>query len=112
MPIALTTKANEESTFGIEISFTDEAGAALTPSSITWTLTDRAGTVVNGREGVVATPAATITIVLSGADLALGTAYEGATRALLIEWVYDSDLGTDLPGKEQIKFQIANLVAV
>lgn len=105
MPTEITTKANEGSTFIVTAAFTDEDDAAVVPDSITWTLTDDVGDVVNSRSAVsVATPAASIDIVLSGADLTVSS--ERRRRFLAIEAVYDSDAGNNLPLVEELTFLI------
>jgi len=107
----LTTVAQEEGTYIITAAFTDEGDSAVTPNVITWTLTDRDGDVINSREDVsVDTPASSIDIVLSGDDLAIGT--NGISRVLLVEATYDSDAGSDLPLKGQVRFNIDDYVAV
>jgi hypothetical protein len=106
----LTTKARDRSTYIVTAAFTDKAGASVIPDSITWTLTDAAGTIINSREAVaVAVPAASIDIVLSGADLDYD---DGRARVLLIEAVYDSDEGDNLPSKEECYFEVTDLLAV
>lgn len=109
MPITLDEHASEQSTYAIDLVFTDEADAPMIPSSLTWSLLDGSGAVINGRSAVPITPAASVTIVLSGADL---VASEGSTRTVLIEGTYDSDLGSGLPIRDTVTFQIANLVGV
>lgn len=113
MSTVLRTKAQEEATFGIPIAFVDDADAAVTPSAATWTLTDQNGVVVNSRSAVAISPlSTTATIVLSGQDLALTTSLLGTVRVLLVEFTYTSSLGSGLPGKHQIEFEIENLVGV
>lgn len=121
--MAVTTMATtifpEEGTVGIEISFYDEDDVALTPNAdtIKYTLTDRPAitetpNIINSIEQSAISSASTITIVLSGDDLALQaseTNNEYAKRALTIEYEYDSDLGSDLPGKAQYYFKIKNM---
>lgn len=108
--------AIEESTGKITIAFTDEDDNAVIPSTITWTLTDESGTIINEREDIaVAVPASTINIGLSGDDLAFqsGESGDSVFRIFTIEWTYTSvDLGSDLPGKDSLKFPLVNLVAV
>lgn len=107
--------AVEESTAKITIVFTDEDEAAVTPSAITWTLTDADGTVINSRDGVsVDSPASTINIALSGDDLAIqaGETGEAVSRIFTIEATYSSDLGADLPLKDSLKFPLVDLIAV
>lgn len=109
MPTALTTRAVEQSTFGIVAAFTDEAEAPMIPNVLTWSLLNGEGAVINGRSAIPITPAASVTIVCSGADL---VASEGSTRVVLIEATFDSDLGADLPLRDTVTFQIANLIGV
>lgn len=109
MPITLSEHANEQSTYVVDFNFTDEDEAAVVPNALTWSLLNGEGAVINGRLEVSITPAASVTIVLSGADL---VASEGSTRVVLIEATYDSDLGSDLPLRDTVTFQIANLIGV
>lgn len=112
MPTKLTVKANEKSTFVIEARFADENGAAVTPNSgLVWTLTDAAGKVINNKASVAIAPASTVTIVLSGNDLAAGQ-LDDLRRVLTIEGTYNSSLGNNLPLKDQAEFSLYNLVAV
>jgi len=107
--VRLSTKALELSTYVITVAFTDEAGAAVTPDSITWDLTDSDGNVVNSRQTVaIAVPAASNNIVLSGADLAIPRA-EILGRILTVEAVYDSSMGNNLPFKDEVIFEILPL---
>jgi len=120
MSLILSTHADEKSTFVITASFTDEDGNAVTPDSVTWTLTKSDGSIVNSRKDVEETPDTSINIVLSGNDLALdedetsdyvADGYSGL-RILTVNAVYDSDYGLNLPLKQSIKFIIDNLIAV
>lgn len=114
----LTDPAPEEGTYGVQCDFTDEDGTAITPTSIVWSLTTRPSgrdsrpTVINSRDGVaVAVPDSSIDITLSGDDLAFqdGETHTKAERVLTVEYVFDSDLGTDLPGKAQCIFSVENI---
>lgn len=108
--VTLTTSATERSTFPIAVTFRDENGDTMTPNAgLTWSLYDTAGNVINSREDVSITPAATVTIVLSGADLAL-TQSANAWRHLIVEGTFDSDIGSGLPIRDEIRFKIVNLV--
>ena len=107
--------AVEESTVKITIAFTDENGDAAEPSSITWTLTDDDGTVINSRQDVVIdSPASSINVALTSDDLAFQTGETGdyEWRKFLVEWVYSSDLGGGLSGKDELRFAVYNLAAV
>lgn len=115
MPTKLTTVAKEEGTYAVTIAFTDEDGASMVPNTIEWTLTDTHGTVINNRAGeVVATPAASVTIVLSGDDLQVLDGETGSKvgRYLTVSGDYTSSLGAGLPFVDSCYFQIENLVAV
>lgn len=108
----LTTRAKENSTYVITVTFTDEDGDAVVPTSITWSLTDKSGNVINDREDVaVAVPASSVDVVLSGADLAVGTA-TAVQRYFLVEATYNSDLGTGLPLNDECIFLLDGLVEV
>lgn len=107
MPTKLTVDADEESTYVVSAAFTDEDGDSVVPSSVTWTLTDWLGNVVNSRENVTITPAASVDIVLSGDDLAIGT--HGINRRVTVRATYNSSAGTGLPLRAECYFQISNL---
>ena len=107
-----TTKACEQGTFVVTMAFTDEDGTAVIPNNISWSLYDQDDAIVNSRTSVaIAVPAASTTVVLKGDDLALPTPLENR-RKMLVEWDYDSSLGTGLPAKNEYNFYIQNLVEV
>ena len=104
---------NEKSTVIFSANFTDEGGSPVTPSAISWSLTDALGTVVNGRQGVaVSPPSQSVDIVLTGDDLAINSAYIGNKRYLTIEATYSSSAGNDLKITEQVLFEIIDLVKI
>lgn len=111
--IILSGKATEESSVGIKFTFTKEDGTAPTISSMTWTLTDTDGAVINGREDVsISSPTAEQTIILSGDDLALtNQEHEYEWRVLTIEAMVAITTGT-IPIRESARFVIYNLVAI
>jgi hypothetical protein len=113
--ISLDEAAHEGGTFAIDVSFTDELGADVIPKAgLNWSLVKEDGvTIVNNREEVVITsPAATVTIVLSGVDLALDSGKLVSWRYLVVEGTYDSSLGSNLPLKDHVKFPIVNIAKV
>lgn len=111
MPSHLSTPAVERSTYAVGVTFTDDNGALVTPNSgLTWTLTDDSGSVINSRSAVAITPATSVTIVLHGDDLAIGT--NGRRRILYINGTYDSSLGSGLELKDEVRFEISDLVNV
>lgn len=102
----LTEKAKENGTYVVTASFTDETGSAVTPTTLTWTLTDEHGNVINSRQDVsVATPGASNTIVLSGLDLDV-KGDEDEARIMTFEGTYSSTNGTGLPLADWVKFVI------
>lgn len=111
MPTTLTTRAVEKSTFIITAAFTDEDDAAVVPNSITWSLTDKDGNVVNSRSAESETPATSVDIVLGGDDLAL-TEHADNERILTVETDYDSSLGSGLALRDEVRFRIAPLANV
>jgi hypothetical protein len=108
-----TPIAIEKSTYVITAAFTDEDGDPVVPNSgLNWTLTDLTGTVVNSRSAVtIAVPAASVSIVLSGLDLALADGKD-TYRILTVEGTYNSALGSGLPIKASVQFKIQNLIKV
>lgn len=110
MPQTLTARAIDKSTYVIVATFRDEDDALVTPNSgLNWTLTKLDGTVINSRNAVSITPGTSVTIVLSGADLDYD---DGRERVLTIQGTYDSDLGSNLPLKDQVRFTVQDLIAV
>lgn len=107
MPTTITTQAIERSTFAVTASFTDDAGDAVTPNSgLTWTLTDIVGTVVNSREGVSIASSSSVTIALTGADLAISDSFRDNRRLLTIQGTYNSSLGSNLAIVDWVEFSI------
>ena len=119
MPTVIQTPiANEESTYGIPFTFTDDTAAAVVPLTAQWTLLKKVGsnpaveTIIRGPVAITP-PSSTYIIVLTADDLALVIG-EGhpKTRYVLVEYTYSSSLGVGLPAKDTISFSIANLVGV
>lgn len=109
--IALETQAPEEGAYSIALTFKDEAGTALIPTTLTWTLTDEAGTVINSRTAVSLTPAATTKVVMSGNDLTV-TDTKKRRRIVTLNGTYTSTYGTGLPLTEEIRFTIRDMKKV
>lgn len=101
----LKEKAVEGSTYIIQCSFVDEAGEAMTPNSVKYTLTNAALNTQNDLESVSITPAETVNIVLSGPDLSLSEGDSGL-RYVFIDAEYNSTYGSNLPLKKTIAFYI------
>jgi hypothetical protein len=111
--IALDARAREQSTFIITVAITDEDDTAVIPATLTWTLTDANGKVINSRADVeVSTPAEENVIVLKGADLQILGTGDSELRVFTIEGTYNSNNGSGLPIKDRATFYVDNLVAV
>lgn len=113
MTTTITTKAQEESTFTINMAFTDSASNSVAPTAVLWTLMDKNSNVINEREEIAIGAgdlAASIDVVLSGDDLAIQidevSPYD---RYLLVEATYDGVEGSNKPLRDRAKFNIENL---
>ncbi|MCP4149797.1 MAG: hypothetical protein GY757_18780 [bacterium] len=102
----------EKTTPSIQVVFTDEAGDAVVPTGITWSLADVDGTIINSRIDVaIATPASTINLTLTEADTTLQGRkryYGNHDRYITFRAVYNSALGNDLVAIEEGMFSIEN----
>lgn len=113
MRLTLTEEAVEESTYVVTLTFTDAGGVAVTPDALTWSLTTPAGTVINARAGVVATPDTSVALVLSGDDLTMQAGETGTVRRLLtVQATYSSTEGANLPLRDEYLFNLRPLVLV
>lgn len=81
----------------------DEASTNIVPTTASWTLKNRAGTIINSRENVSITPALTMTVVLTQADLAIGT---DPWRVVEFSGTYSSSYGTGLPLFKECTFKV------
>jgi len=109
----LDDHAVEKSTFIVVVTLTNEEGNAAIPVSLTWTLTDVNGTVINEKENVsVETPASVNNIVLTGDDLAVTESESKVKRLFTVQGTYNSDLGAGLDFKDSIAFDVKNLKVV
>ncbi len=111
MPIQAYKNATEKSTYVVNLTFAEESGNPVTPLSVQWTLFRAGGVVVNERENVTATPAETVSVVLSGDDLEIFTD-DDRKRTLKVEATYNSTYGDGLPLKEELVFFIDDLTQV
>jgi hypothetical protein len=90
------------------LQLTDDTSAVL--QTLVYSLFDAHEQIVNDIEEVAVTPAETMTVVLEGADLYVGT--QGLDRWLVFEGTYDSDAGSDLPLTHVVKFRLRNVMGV
>ena len=116
MPTKLSEKAVEGSTFTIRAEFNevmpDGTKTPVVPNApLIWTLSDKDGSIVNSRSSVPITPAASVDIVLSGADLVL-TTDRPVRRYVTVIGTYNGVAGNDLPIIDEVSFQISNLVGM
>ncbi len=111
MSVELTTHAVERSTYIVDAQFSNASSTTFVPTTVSWTLSDRDGTDQNGRTGVSASAATTVTIVLSGSDLTLVAGDDGM-RIIYFEVVYNSTYGNGLELKEEANFIIDSLVNI
>jgi hypothetical protein len=110
MPTVLNLEAIEKGSLVISGAFIDENSAAVIPKTIVWTLIDAdTKMVINEREQVEITPAATINILLQGNDLAILHGKGKELREVIVEWTYDGALGNDIPQKDRVRFYVLNL---
>lgn len=116
MPILLETHADERDTYNVRASFFDESATPqpVTPTTLNWSLVNMRGEIINNRLNVPITPAATVNVVLTGADLALpDTSNEYArTRAVIFRGTYNSSLGSGLILTKEVRLIIDESVAV
>lgn len=115
MPLHLPSLVVEESSLILTVSLKDEDGALVDNeaiTSMTWTLLDHNGTVVNEREDVVPESITNpLTILLYGDDLSLDTV-SSTSRILHVHAEYTSNYGIVLPVNEELHFTITDLFSV
>lgn len=87
-----TDPINERSSKGITLAFFDEADEAMTPDTVSWSLYNGPGAIVNAREDVSAAPGETVRIVLEGDDNDAATDHE--VRKLVVTATYTSTDGS------------------
>jgi hypothetical protein len=106
----ISPNAIEGSTFIISVTFYNELNVATVPNTAKWSLSDLSGNIINGRvDQEIAGLTSTVSIVLSGLDLALPEGVD-SYRILTITATYDSILEDDLTLVDQVTFLIKNLV--
>jgi Cu/Ag efflux protein CusF len=113
MALSLTLKATEESTYIITCDFEDEDGNAIPPKTMTWTLSDADGNIINEKEDVEVTdPQASQDVTLKGDDLQ-AVDNDDFLRVFTVKATYDSeDYGNDLPFNGEIAFTLEDLVNI
>ena len=113
MPVKAQIHAVERSTLVITAAFTDELNSPVTPTSVAWRLESDSGAIINNRSNVSLTPAPSVKIVLTGADLdVLVNTNDSELRRLILTAVYNSSNGVGLSLSESYEFQVLNTNAV
>ena len=108
-PNRLEKIVDEESTAFFKADFIDEDGEEVIPASITYHLMS-ADMVMILYAQVVAIPAATIYIDLSGSDLRLFENEKSyGDRVLLVQAVYNSDKLANAPLNKAFRFKVRNI---
>ncbi len=109
MSLQTYLRPNENGGATVSGTFTDAAGSLFTPTTATYTLTDRFGNIIDSLSNI-AIPSYTTsyTIDLTCSNLSIPTAGE-TLRYLLIKTTYDS--GTKC-ATEQLAFYINDLVGI
>ena len=116
MAVNLRVEFNEEGSGAIGFSFKGLNAPAeeVTPNTFSWTLTDEAGNIINGRADVVETPASTTWVLLEGDDLV----YSGGTGKIIltIKGTYDTILGevvkTNVAYTGEFNFTVSNFTNI
>jgi hypothetical protein len=105
-PIRAPERSTCEVVFAVKNPTT---GAAITPATATWTLTDINGTVINSRQDVSITPGTTMTVYLADADLKIvDDTKELELRLLSFEGTYNNGV-TTTGVREEFMFEVENL---
>ena len=115
MITVLSTHANEGGTYVVNIATTDEDGEVKVPETLSWSLTDIDGSIINSRDEVnIASPTASEDVVLSGDDCAIqaGETELEVTRIFTVKGTYNSTLGNDLPLRGRCYFVLENYEAI
>jgi len=113
MPGSIKETAIEGSSFKVTATFYDESGNAVAPATMTWTLTDEDGSVVNSREDIAITdPSSTESILLQGDDLVVD-GNDDVKRIVTFEGTYTSaDFGAGLPLVDESVFTLKPITII
>jgi len=109
--------AKDKSTYIITLTFFDETGVAINPTSIIWSLFDGGGNVVNLKSDIHASSNnGMVVVVLQGDDLDPGTTNLSRKRRFAVSALYDAsinnELFTELPLNDEIEFLIEDLPGI
>jgi len=109
----LPEQVRQESSAKVTASFKDASdGSAVTPASVTWSLMNLSGTIINSRDQVSIGAASEIEIWLTGDDLQLlDETNEYELRKILVEATYNNGAAV-VPLKDEGQFAVYNLTGV
>lgn len=94
----------------VTAAFTDRNGDAVTPDSVTWSLCDDDGNIINSREDESVTPGESVTFLVSGDDLPWVGSYPTEIYFLhvLIKIVYDEVDEDGVPQNQEKRIAVTN----
>lgn len=98
--------ARDGNTYVVVVKPQDEDGTAVTPNSMSYTLTNEYGRIVNSKDHVVITPSTEASVVLSAADVKYA---EGTRRRVILEGKYNSTLGSSMDLVDWTEFGIEDV---
>lgn len=108
MNVILDTRAVSGGTYSVAIDLLDEDGFDITPISVTWSLFDQSGSIINSRENVaVEVPSAHFSLLMSGDDILVGSDEE-ELRILRVTTRYSNNLATGLTHYLNIHFWVGS----
>lgn len=110
-------RVQEKSTAVFTVTLKDEDGVAIQPADITslkYSLSDTDGAIINNlNQQEILSPENPQEITLKGDDLQILSGESGnVLRVLTILATYNSDLGSNIPLKDECRFWVDNLAAV
>lgn len=111
----LTLEATEEGSYIVKCVTKDESGNAVAPVTMSWSLTDEAGTVINSRTAVaVVTPSSTEYIPLTGDDLACQVVGSDEEVRVVTVWgtYYSTLCATTLNFTADCQFDLRNMIGI
>ena len=103
---------NERGTALVRATFTAEDGTTpATPKTLYTQITDISGNVIEGKKQVTVGLASTMYFLLKGGQIPKPP--DGNQHVVLtVEYTYDSARGSDLPGTDEYRIPVNDLVAI
>jgi len=111
MPVRLSERAEEGSTYVVRFEFYEKTPSGKVPitpkAGLKWNLVDQNRNPINGRTNVGIAAAQTVDVVLFGLDLSLSNA--SSRRFITMIGTYDSYAGNDMPLVTEAEFHVSDL---